>query len=332
MHSDAATHVILGAGPLGLAVARRLRSEGIAAAIASRSGGLRLDGVEHRQGDITQPDSARALVAGAEVVYCCVGAPYSQWTESFPPLIEGTLVALRDSGARLIYGDNLYMYGPVDGPMTEDLPARPAGPKGEVRARMADRLMRAHAAGDVPVAIGRGSDFFGPEVLRSTLGEQVFAPLLAGRKARLIGDPGLPHTYTFIDDFAAGLVVLGREEAALGEIWHVPSAPTETTREIVEEIARCAGTRPLMQVAGGLTFSILSLFVESLRQLREIRYMYERPFVVDHTKFERAFGASVTSHPKAIAATVEWYRGRGPSSRSSRRGRSAETGRSARPR
>jgi nucleoside-diphosphate-sugar epimerase len=113
-------------------------------------------------------------------------------------IIQGAATA----EARLVFGDNLYAYGPVDGPLTEDLPLRATGPNGRTRARIAEALLGAHDAGRIRATIGRGSDFFGPHAHLSTVGDRVFARAIEGKPARVLGDPDVPHTVTYIEDFA----------------------------------------------------------------------------------------------------------------------------------
>jgi len=137
-------------------------------------------------------------------------------------IIEGAA----SSGAKLVVGDNLYAYGPVQGRLTEDLPQRAQGPNGRVRAEIAEALLAAHEAGPVRAAIGRGSDFFGPHAHLSTVGDRVVARAIAGEAARVLGNPDVPHTVTYIEDFARALVTLGGREEALGHVWHVPSPET----------------------------------------------------------------------------------------------------------
>jgi nucleoside-diphosphate-sugar epimerase len=221
--------------------------------------------------------------------------------------------------ARIVYGDNLYGYGRVGGPLTEDLPYRPVGPNGRTRARVAEALMAAHRDGRVRAAIGRGSDFFGPHVMTSTVGEQVFARLASGRRAQVLGNPDLPHTVTFIDDFARALMILGSREEALGEVWHVPSAETVTLRRFVEMIGEQMGHPAKLSVAPPWTLAVIGLFNPDLGAVREILYQSQEPWIVDHSKFERAFGADPTPHPQAIRTTLEWFSREGPSRRRAHR-------------
>jgi nucleoside-diphosphate-sugar epimerase len=245
------------------------------------------------------------------VVYGCINAPYTEWRKLFPPLMDGLLTAGEHAGARVVFADNLYMYGPTPGPLREDLPYNARGPKGYLRARLAERFLVAHEAGRIRGTIGRASDFFGPEVTLSAAGEQFFGHLVAGKPVDLIGDPDQPHTFTYIQDFGRALVTLGERAEALGRAWHVPSAGTVTIREFLGLAAAEVGVEPKVRLLPAWLHGVLALFNPLLRELKETRYQFDRPFVVDHSAFEEAFGAQVTPHREAIRATVAWYRGRG---------------------
>jgi nucleoside-diphosphate-sugar epimerase len=304
--------VIFGAGPLGLAVMRVQHRAGNQVRMVTRSGRAAVpDGVEVLAADAADHTAARRACHGTAVVYHCAATPYATWPQTLPPLMDGIIAGAAAAGARLVYGDNLYCYGPVSGPLTEGLPYQATGPNGRVRAQLAETLLAAHERGTVRVTIGRASDFFGPHVRVSAMGDRVFPAALAGRPAQVLPAPDMPHTYTFIDDFAAALVVLGEREEAMGQVWHVPSAETLTTRRFVEVVFEQAGTAPRIRVAPKLGITVLALVNPTMRAVKERLYQTERPFVVDHGKYERAFGATPTPHPEAIQQTLEWYRSLG---------------------
>lgn len=304
-------HVVVGTGALGLAVARALAGRGASVRAVNRSGRAAVpDEVEVVGGDVTDQREARRLCLGAAVVYHCASAPYAEWPEKLPPIMDGVVGGAAAAAARLVYGDNLYMYGEASGPLTEALPDAAAGPNGRVRARLAETLLAAHRDGRVRATIGRGSDFYGPFARDSKAGDLVFGRVLEGKAARVLGDPDAPHTYTFVDDFARALVTLGEREEALGEAWHAPSAPTITAREFVRLVCEEAGRPPKLAAAPKAAISLMALFDPTMRAAKEVLYQSERPWVVDHGKFERAFGAEVTPHREAIAQTLEWYRRR----------------------
>jgi nucleoside-diphosphate-sugar epimerase len=302
-------HVVVGAGPVGRALIGELVARGLRVRAVARHGvpGLPAS-VETRLADITDQAAAGPAMAGAAVVYHAASAPYHSWPELLPPLMRGVIAGARATGARIVYADNLYAYGPVDGPLTENLPSRATGPNGRVRATLADQLMDADARGSVRAAIGRASDFYGPWGRQSTAGERLFVPALRGKATQVLGDPDMLHTYTYLGDFARGLVTLGVRDEALGEVWHVPSAETLTTRGFIDLVYGAAGNPARLSVMSPVLLRLLALASPMLKAVREQQYQRDRSWVVDHTQFARAFGAQVTPHADAIAATLAWWR------------------------
>ena len=235
-------HVVLGAGPLGLAVARHLAARGDRVRAAVRGGRADLpEGVEVVGADLNVEADTRRACEGAAVVYHCANPPYARWADLHPPLMDAVIEGAAAAGARLVFGDNLYAYGAVHGPLTEDLPYLARGPNGRTRAQIAETLLRAHGSGRIRATIGRASDFFGPYVHLSSVGDRVFAQAIKGKAAQVLGDPDVPHTVTYIEDFGRALVTLGEHDEALGEVWHVPNAETVTMRRFVQLAFESAG-------------------------------------------------------------------------------------------
>jgi nucleoside-diphosphate-sugar epimerase len=304
-------HVIFGTGAVGVSVMDELiRSGPRRVRMINRSGRARVPhGVKVVGGDATDSAFAREASKGASVVYFALNPPYNKWPELFPRLQAGVLEGAARTGAKLIAMENLYMYGPTDGrPLTEDLPYAPNTRKGRVRARMSEELMEAHTSGRVRVAIGRASDFFGPRALASAAGEQVFGRAVEGKSVQVAGDPDQPHTYTYVPDIGKGLVMLGEHEEALGRAWHLPNPETVTTREFVEMIFEEVGKPARVQAAPKIVLRALGLFNPPLREIIEMLYEFEEPFVVDDSDFTRTFGEQATPLKEAIGDTVRWYR------------------------
>ncbi len=270
------------------------------------------EGTDWRAADATDLDAASDAAKGATVIYQCLNAPYAQWPELFPPLQRGVLAAAERTGALLVSLENLYGYGPTAGrPMTEDLPLAATTVKGRTRAAMTAELLAAAEAGRVRIAIGRASDFFGAGVTQgSTLGERVFGNALAGRRADFIGNPDLPHTYSYVPDIAAGLVTLGTDARAAGQIWHLPGPRTVTTRALLDLVAVQVGHPVGVRVVPKPVLRVLGLINPMMRGLAEMSYQFDEPFVLDTSRYESAFGAAGTPLANAIAATVAWYRTR----------------------
>ncbi len=309
MSNANSVHVVFGAGPLGLAVVRALVRRGRRVRLINRSGKAATPvGVEVLGADATAAEETRSLCRGAAAVFQCAQPPYHQWPELFPRLQAGILAGAAASGAKLIVGENLYMYGDAGRPLTEDLPHRASTRKGRTRAQMAETLLAAHHAGTVRVSVGRASDFFGPGVLDSVVGDRVFPAALRGRKASVFGNLDLPHTYTFIDDFGEALVRLSEHDQALGQVWHVPNAETVTTRAFIDMIFAEAGHPSLMSGMGKTMLRLGGLFIPPAREMVEMMYEFEKPFVVDHGKYAKMFGNHATPLREAIRQTLAWYR------------------------
>jgi nucleoside-diphosphate-sugar epimerase len=306
-----ALHVIFGTGPLGLAVMRELRRRGLPVRLVNRSGKVTFEKDAQTQvggGDAADPKLAREVCEGAAVVYHCVGLPYTRWRE-FPDIARGIAEGAAHAGATLVYGDNVYAWGHVKGPIHEGLPEAPNTVKGRIRAEVAGLLRDAHAAGKVRVAIGRGSDFFGPGVTEaSMLGSRVFGRLLAGKASQVVGNPDRLHSYTFIEDFALALIILGERFEAASGTWIVPTAPALSTRDTVALIARLAGARPLLSVAPRWLLGLAGMFDQQMHELREMLYEFEEDFVLDSSRFRHTFGLDSTPLEDALLRTVEWYR------------------------
>ena len=305
-------HLILGAGQVGPEIARQLAAAGESVAIATRSGrDPGIPGVTGVRVDASDPAQVRDAAVGVPVTYFACQPAYTDWPKGFPPLVEGVLGGLRGTGTRLVVVDNLYAYGPTGGrPITEDLPWAATTRKGAVRARMATRFMEAHRAGDVPVAIGRASDFFGAGAVESSAGERLFDPVLAGKTVRVLGDPDALHSHTYLPDFARALIELGRHDEALGDVWHVPTAEAVSVRRFVAMAASAAGTTPKLAPTSKPMLRLAGLFMPILREFPELWYEFDEPFVLDSSKIQGAFGLRPTPLEESVPVTVEWYRAR----------------------
>jgi nucleoside-diphosphate-sugar epimerase len=306
-----APHVVLGAtGGAGRAVVQELLRRDRPVRAVSRSGGAFPAAVDVVSADCSNADEAVRACEGAAVVYHCLNVPYAQWADLLPTLTANAITAAARADAPLIVADNLYMYGPPDGPMTEETPRRPAGPKGTLRAEMETQLLEAHETGRVRVAIGRASDFYGPHA-HSAARTLVFEAALDGATAAWLGALDAPHTMTYLPDFATGLVTLGTREAALGDIWHLPSNDPITGRSFIERVYAAVGRPPSMRAYGYWALTLAGLFDRQVWEAREVLYQFEQPFVMDTSKFEDAFGRRVTPYDDAIPETLDWHRRQG---------------------
>jgi nucleoside-diphosphate-sugar epimerase len=301
------TDVVAGAGPLGRAVAGELLEAGRTVRLVNRSEPDEVpDGATVARADLREADAAVAACEGADTVYDWVGLPYPEWSEAFPAVTEGILRGAAAAGARVVAADNLYAYGPVEGPITEQSPAAATDRKGRVRAARARRYLDS----DVPVALGRASDFFGPGVIDTAPMRDPFGAALRGDRVSVLGDPDQPHSVCYLPDFAAALATLGRHDRAFGEVWHVPHPEATTLRAFLETVFDAAGTEPAVRSAPWFVEALLAVLDDQVRELRAIRHQFTRPFVVDDGRFREAFDLGHTPMETAIEETLAWHRGR----------------------
>jgi nucleoside-diphosphate-sugar epimerase len=311
MSTSSDLHVVLGAGGgIGSAVVGELAARGRRVRAVSRTGRIQAPpGVEVRPGDVSTVEGAIQACTDAAVVYHCAQPGYRRWRQDFLPLTRAILDGAAAAGAKLVLADNLYMYGPVAGPMTEDLPYAATNPKGRVRAQMAELLLAAHRAGKLRTTMGRASDYHGPGGINTVNGPTIFAAALKGRTARWIGPLDTPHSVSYLPDIARGLAVLGEHAEADGQAWHLPAAEPVTGRQFLELVfAELGRPAKLAGLSRGMQRT-LGLVNPTVRELGETWYQRDRPFVLDATKFQRTFGAlPATPHPQAVAGTLDWFR------------------------
>jgi nucleoside-diphosphate-sugar epimerase len=304
-------HVVFGSGPVGLALVDELVAKALTVRVVNRSGQAQVPGgVEVMAGDVANPEFAIKAAKNAAVVYQCMNPPYYRWADLFPPLQDAVVQAARRAGARYVSFENTYMYGDTGGtPMTEMTPLGAQTRKGKVRLAMARQLSALSDAGDLAVATARASDYFGPRgTSQSPLGDLVTGAALAGKPARVLGDPDQLHSYTYLPDAARTLAALGSRDDVIGEVFHIPNVPAQTTRQIIHSISLELGQPIKISVAPRFLLRLMGLFNPTVGELDEMLYEFTRPFIVDSTKATARLGIEPTPLAEAIAATVAWFR------------------------
>ncbi|MFH8980068.1 NAD-dependent epimerase/dehydratase family protein [Streptomyces varsoviensis] len=302
-------HVVLGAGPAGSTVAGELARRGHEVRLVDRTGGgAAPEGVTRVQGDVGTVDGAREAIKGAAVVYHCVNVAYHLQVDVMPGIQDAILGAVEAEGARLVVLDTLYPYGETHGAvMTEDTPWNATNAKGRMRAALDEKYLAAHKDGRARVVLGRSADFVGPGVLNSTLGGAVFPGALTGGEVAGLGDIDLPHSYTDIRNVAAGLATLGEHPEGDGRVWHLPTAPAQTTREIFQQIEEKVG-RPL-NIGIHTEPKPFGPFDEVfMNSYAELFYQHTEAQVMDSSAIQAAFGLQPIPMERTLDDTIAWYR------------------------
>jgi nucleoside-diphosphate-sugar epimerase len=297
-------HIILGAGgAIGTPLAAELLARQQKVRAVSRSGAAPA-GVEAVRADLNDPDDVLRAVEPGATVHLLAGLKYDRrvWQEQWPRIMRNVVRACSEKGARLIFFDNVYLYGRVDGPMTEDTPVRPTSRKGVIRAGIVAFLQNEIAAGRVTAAIARAADFYGPHADRTSAAAiMVFQRLSAGKSAQVLVDPDRTHSYTYTPDCAKALCLLADADDSFGQAWHLPTAhPPLTGREFIALAAEAFGVAPRVSVLPAWMMKTLGLVVPMMRELAEMLYQNDRDYVFDSSKFERRFAFTPTPYADGI--------------------------------
>jgi nucleoside-diphosphate-sugar epimerase len=273
-----------------------------------------MEGVESISGDLLSYENVRNAVKNSDVVYLLAGLTYDSrvWEEKWPVIMKNVINACKESGSKLIFFDNVYMYGKVEGKTTETTPFRPISKKGEIRARIASDLLDEMKAGNIRAIIARSADFYGPHASNtSPINMLVIINLLKKTKARWIGDAEMPHSFTLTVDAARALLLLSQEEKAFGETWHMPTAsPALNGKEIVTIAASSAGTKPAYSELSPFMLSMAGFFSRTIYEVKEMLYQNTGEYLFDSSKFENAFHFTPTTHEEGLRQTVNFEKAR----------------------
>ncbi|MFH1818544.1 MAG: NAD-dependent epimerase/dehydratase family protein [Pseudomonadota bacterium] len=257
--------------------------------------------------DLLDAQATSHAVAGSQVVYLVAGLKYnaSVWQAQWPRVMRNAIDACKQHGARLVFFDNVYAYGRVDGVMTEDTPFNPISRKGEVRARIATMLLDEMRSGNLQAMIVRSADFYGPGAVQSFPHATVFERLKAGKTPQWIGNPNAVHTFTYTPDAGRAVAALARSAEAYGQTWHLPTTKEPLTGADFVRLACDLAGRPFkMQVAPRWMLRLMGLFMPVLRENDEMMYQFEYDYRFDSSKVEAALGLQATPYRQGIRASL----------------------------
>ncbi len=303
---------IFGYGPTGRATAERLQAAGRETSIAQRSKPPALPkGMSFVACDALDRGSVVKAAAGSEHIVVAIGFPYGGklWRVAWPKAVANFVAASVTTGARMVIIDNLYMYGPQTAPLVETMPLTSYGVKPAARSAATRVWMEAAAQGRARVAALRAPDFFGPDVPWAYLGDSTIGALAKGKAAFFIGSPDILHDYAYVPDIArAATTLLDAPDSAFGQAWHTPCAPTRTTREILQIAADALGVPLRIRSLPAPLLAPMGLFSPLLREMREMRFTWDRPYCVDASKFAKIFWSDVTPFETGVRETALSFR------------------------
>jgi nucleoside-diphosphate-sugar epimerase len=303
---------VIGYGAVGRETSAMLAARGDKVRIVQRSKPKVLpEGYTFHAADSTDRDAIIAACAGVDTVICCIGLPYDSavWKRAWPVTIANLIDGCTLSTARFIFADNLYMYGPQTTPLIEETPLTSYGRKPALRAAITEQWKSAHDAGRLRAVAVRAADFYGPDVATSVISSLGIARLLAGQPALSPYSPEHPHDFVYVPDFSRALVSLvDAPDYAYGQAWHVPHAPTRSLRDVLTLAASLIGVRTRITVLPAALSPIIGLFSKEVGEIGEMRFQWDRPYIVDASKFGLRFWNDATSFERGLGETIAFYR------------------------
>ncbi len=261
--------------------------------------------------DLLNKEQVLKAVEGSEVVYLTAGLPYRTevWKRDWSIVMQNTIAACKAHNAKLVFFDNVYMYGKVNGEMTENLPNNPASEKGKARTKIVQMLRDEIKAGNITATIARSADFYGPKANLSITAMLVFMNLAKGKKAQLLLADNLKHSYTYTPDAGKFTALLGNSPNAFGQEWHLPTAkPALTGKQFIEMAANAINTKPNYMVVPKWMLGIIGWFNKDVKEGMEILYQNEVEYVFNSDKFEKHFNVQPTPYAEGIKETATYYK------------------------
>jgi len=296
-------HVVLGGtGVVGRETVAALLAADRDVVSLSRSGGHSVGAATIAVDLLNGAATIRALEA-ATVAYVTVALPYTQkaWKNGWPVVVKNTIDACVEHGIHLVYFDNVFAYGLVDGPMTETTPIRPGSRKGQVRASLLRMLEDAAQVRGLTFTVGRSADFYGPGASTSVFNAFVIDKVRAGKESRWFFDAHQPHSMTYTPDIGRALAVLGTDPRARGTTWHLPTAPPLTGAEYIDLATTSSSPHRTMTLT---TMRIGALFIREARESLELSYQNTEPYIFNSTAFENTFATNPTPYSEGIQAAL----------------------------
>ena len=296
-------HTILGAGgPISNALTKELLQKGENVRLVSRRQIPTTGQATWMGADLKNYQQVLEAVQGAEVIYMCAGLRYNKkvWAAEWPLIMQNLIDVTKATGARVIFFDNVYMYGHVSGPMTEETPYNPSSKKGEIRARIAEKLMSEVKAGNLNATIARAADFYGAESLNSFYDSMVLAKFAKKQKGMWLGNPATKHAFTYVPDAGKAMYLLGQHPETANQIWHLPTAPALTGHEFIQLAANIFNAPPKFMPVNKMMLQVLGLFTKVIGETAELYYQYQYDYIFSSEKFEKAFGVKPTTYAAGV--------------------------------
>ncbi|HZW38887.1 MAG TPA: NAD-dependent epimerase/dehydratase family protein [Ignavibacteriaceae bacterium] len=302
-------HTILGStGIIAIETAKELKKYNSKIRLVSRNP-FNVNGDDELvKADLKNYDEVLNAVQDSEVVYLLAGLIYKSkvWAEEWPLIMKNVIEACKKVNAKLVFFDNVYMYGKVNGWMKEDSPIKPISKKGEVRAQIAQLFIDEYSSGKINAAIVRSADFYGPGTIKSAFNETVIKRLMNGQSAIWFVNDNVKHSYTYTKDAGKAVALIGNTPSAFNQIWHIPTDKNALTgKDYIELAAKFLGVKPKYMVTKKWLLSVMGLASSIVKENNEMLYQNEFDYLFDSSKFESTFNVSPTPYEQSLKVTID---------------------------
>ncbi|MBT8377708.1 MAG: NAD-dependent epimerase/dehydratase family protein [Ignavibacteria bacterium] len=257
--------------------------------------------------DLTSAEQTIKAVEGSEVVYLTAGFQYDIkiWQTQWPVVMKNVIEACKNSSSKLVFFDNVYSLGKVDGWMTEETPIKPDSEKGKVRAKISQMILEEVEKGNLQAIIARSADFYGPATPLSFVNIMVFDNFKKGKKAQWLINENKKHSLTYTPDAGKGTAILGNTDSAYNQVWHLPTNKNALTgKEFINLAAKAMELKPDYMIVKKWMVTMLGFFIKIIKESNEMLYQNEFDYLFDSNKFEKAFNFEPTSYEEGIVETV----------------------------
>lgn len=259
--------------------------------------------------DLLNAEETMKAVEGSDIVYLTLGMKYdiNVWQTQWPKLMRNVLDACKKNNSKFLFFDNIYIYGKVNGWITEDSPIKPDSEKGKVRAELHKMIMNEVEQGNMKAIIARAADFYGPNTPLGFVNILVFENFAKEKKAQWMIDVNKKHTFTYTPDAGKGTAILGNTESAYNQVWHLPTNKNVLTgKELIDLAAKAFGVKPEYTVLKKWMLQLVGLFVKEIKENNEMLYQNNSDYLFDSTKFEKTFNFQPTSYEEGIIETAKF--------------------------
>ena len=302
-------HTILGAGgSVGNSLTNQLLKTNENIRLVSRSN-YSIPGTESFKADLTSYDETLKSVQNSDIVYLCAGLPYDSkvWADLWPKVMKNSIDACKSAKAKLIFFDNVYMYGKVEGKMTESSAFNPCSRKGEARAKTVMLLENEINIKNINAIIARSADLYGPFATKTSVPYiLVIDKLMYGKKAQWMIDVNKIHSLTYTIDAARGMILLSKDEACYNQTWHLPtSEPPVDGDTFIKLVAEELGVAPDYTILKKWMLKIIGTFSKTVHESYEMLYQSEFDYYFDSTKFTGYFNYKPVPYSAGIYETIE---------------------------